>query len=124
MDNSVKFSWPNVKTDLVNDDMRTTIVNADEIASAIKVPSFFLMDYLADELFISVSSYCTNTLEGVCSEKRLQRKIDRFIRQFIICDDCSSHSEIEFISENTILKTCTNCTKSCTLHQKNTWKKV
>lgn len=113
-----------IQVDLENDGKYTKITNAYQIASAINVPSFFLMDCLAEELRTSVCCYGTNKLEGDCNETEIQNKLDKFIKYFVTCDDCGSGARITFLDEDLMSKTCTNCTKTCTLlRRKNMWEK-
>lgn len=112
---------PRVRINLVHADKNTKIINAEEIATVLNISPYFIVRYIAQDLFTRVTSRDSFALEGVYDEKKIQRKVDKFVSLFATCEDCCSRAEITLMNDDAVLKSCAKCGNLNTIRRKSIW---
>ena len=111
-DPSYRYKMP--KMQLKNESrlngVKTNIVNVDDVADALRVPSMAIMKYLSSELGANMEQ--SSILKGDHSYAILLKHLDKFIQRYVCCSHCNYPELAMFIEGKDLKSKCNSCGKS------------
>ena len=78
-----------------NSGFKTNITNLDKVSAALRVPAESILKYFASELGASKDD--KTTLKGKFNYATLLGKLDKFIRNYVLCLSCGA-PEVRYIN--------------------------
>jgi translation initiation factor 5 len=90
--------------------VKTNIVNIEEVALALRVPSISIMKFMSSELGANMEQ--TSLVKGKHSYDVMLKHLDKFIEKYVLCKSCRYPELRMFMDSKDLKSSCNSCGKS------------
>ena len=87
--------------------VKTNIVNIEDVAAALRVPSIAIMKYLCAELGANMEQ--TSIIKGDHDYSKVLKHLDKFIDRYILCKGCNYPELKMFVEGKDLKSSCNSC---------------
>lgn len=88
---------------------KTNIVNIEEVAAALRVPSIAIMKYFSSELGANMEQ--TSIIKGTHVYSQMLKHLDGFIKKYICCKGCNYPELSMYVEAKDLKSKCNSCGK-------------
>lgn len=119
-DQFYRYKMPAIETVIEGrgNGVKTKIVNIDDIARALNVPSLMIMKFFSAALGTSVQQ--NNVLRGNNPKESLQHTLGTFINTYILCQTCTNPETTLKVKTKGLQTTCKACGEKNYIPDNNT----
>ncbi len=104
---TTRFEVPSVTGSIQGN--KTIVTNLSQISNKLGRPQKHLLKFLLRELATTGSGKETVTFIGKFSSKALNEKIDKYIKEFVLCDQCNKPDTKLLKDRGVTFKQCEAC---------------